>query len=525
MRYKKVVAVLLAFCLIVNIVPTTVMAETLSQGTDTTQEYTDESSENNQTQTTEPDAGDNSAGDNSAEDNNGNNDNADSNNADQSDTETNETGSNERTETEVPENTAQEGDSDVDSDVSVTATDGKFTLAQLKQAKISGLTISDDNTKVTASSVEALILLSHCTAAEQQNLIIDINITGIEVDLTTTTTEPDGQQYTFAGFGSEEVPFSGQITGQKPVIKANRAIFGGLSSSATVIPGQQINWAGDGSSPMLADVYVLKDGAEAGIPMEFLNGTGAIVGKVKGNGTFKIDNQITYRSMVSINGTNHAGLLCNILESGSVQITNDYQFPTNGYTISATSGNAGGLIGQMNEGTQLIVDKSDINLTALSVSATAGNAGGLIGQMDAGELIVVNQAIVLDKPSVTASVNAGGFIGQATNVLFAETNQKITLTSPAVTSTAGGTVGGIIGRYELSGKGKQTFPTCIDITDPVLQINQASNGNGYIGGYFGVLSLKEGTDYTIGDKTEAITLHITMNNSNYIRAYGRMCSG
>ena len=526
MRYKKVVAGLLAICLIVNIVPTTVMAETLSQGTDTTQEYTDESSENNQTQTTEPDAGDNSAEDNnvnndnadnnSAEDNNVNNDNADNNSADQSDTETNETGSNERTETEVPENTAQEGDSDV----SVTATDGKFTLEQLKQANISGLTISDDNTKVTASSVEALILLSHCTAAEQQNLIIDINITGIEVDLTTTTTGPDGQQYTFAGFGSEEVPFSGQITGQKPVIKANRAIFSGLSSSATVISGQQINWTGDGSSPMLADVYVLTGGAEAGIPMAFLNGTGAIVGKVKGDGTFKIGNQITYSSMVSINGNNHAGLLCNILESGSVQITNDYEFPTEGYTISATAGNAGGLIGQMNEGTQLIVDKAGINLTALSVNATAGNAGGLIAQMDAGAQIVVNQAIVLDKPSVTASVNAGGFIGQATNVLFAETNQKITLTSPTVTATAGGTVGGIIGRYELSGKGNQTFPTCIDITDPVLQINQASNGNGYIGGYFGVLSLKNGTDYTIGDKTEAITLHITMNNSNYIRAYG-----
>ena len=515
MRYKKVVAGLLAFCLIVNIVPTTVMAETLSQGTDTTQECTDESNENNQTQTTEPDAGDNSA-----EDNNVNNDNADNNNADQSDTETNETGSNERTETAVPENTAQEGDSDV----SVTATDGKFTLEQLKQANISGLTISDDNTKVTAtaSSVEALILLSHCTAAEQQNLTIDINITGIEVDLTTTTTGPDGQQYTFAGFGSEEVPFSGQITGQRPVIKANRAIFGGLSSSATVISGQQINWAGNGSSPMLADVYVLTDGAEAGIPMAFLNGTGAIVGKVKGNGTFKIGNQITYRNMVSINGTNHAGLLCNILESGSVQITNDYEFPTKGYTISATAGNAGGLIGQMNEGTQLIMDESGINLSALSVSAIAGNAGGLIGQMDAGAQIVVNQAIVLDKPSVTASVNAGGLIGQATNVLFAETNQKITLTSPAVTATAGGTVGGIIGRYELSGKGNQTFPTCIDITDPVLQINQASNGNGYIGGYFGVLSLKEGTDYTIGNTDKAVTLNVTMKHSENIQAYGAL---
>ena len=55
-----------------------------------------------------------------------------------------------------------------------------------------------------------------------------------------------------------------------------------------MVAGQQINWAGDGSTPMLADTYVLTDGATASLPVTFMNGTGAIIGKVMGSGTLQI---------------------------------------------------------------------------------------------------------------------------------------------------------------------------------------------------------------------------------------------
>lgn len=514
MRYKRVIAGLLASCLILNMTPTTVMAENVSQSTDTVQEHTKESDDSNQNQTLEEqDAEKNNTEDDILEENN-----TKVNNTNQNNVEKNET-DNLTTEVDEPEDTVQENNAEI----MLEAANAELTLEQL--ASRTDLTISGDNNSiVTILSAEALILLSHCKAEQVQALTININITGNEVDLTVPTTGPDGQQYTFVGFGSEEYPFCGMITGQKPTIKANRAIFGGLSSQASVVEGQKVNWAGDGSSPMLADTYVIADGNnDASVPITFTNGTGAIVGKVKGSGTLNIGNQITYRDtdIVTVTGNNHAGLICNILESGIIKITEQYNFPQNGYNVTATAGNAGGLIGQMNGGTQLLINgNAAIGLANVSVTATAGNAGGIVGQMDEDSQISTQQKVTLDSPTILGSGNVGGVIGYAKNVLFSENNQKITVSSPNVTATAKGTVGGFIGRYELNAKVEQKFPTCVEITEPVLQINQTSSEVGYIGGYFGVLSLTGNTTYTIGNLEQSIALHVTMKHSDNIRAYG-----
>ena len=499
MRYRQVMAGLLAVSLILNTAPASMTTEASSKNTGTVAEYAEVSNE------------DASVNDNTS-------DASGKDNADQSGE--GETGSDQSSAEETPseEHPSEETPSEDENETAVTAVNGEFAIADLQKADIDGLTISDDYSSATVSSAAGMILLSHCNAAELQNLTIDINITGQAVDLTGTAAGPDGQQYAYAGLGSEEAPFAGTITGQKPVIKANRAVFGGLSSKASVIAGQQIQWAGDGSSPMLADVYVM-DGTDGTIPMTFTNGTGPIAGKIKGTGMFAAGNQITYRDSVSVVSNNHAGLICNTLESGFVQITDQFSFPSNGYSVTASAGNAGGLIGQMNTGTKLTISK-DAELGSLKVTASAGNAGGLTGQMDENAEIITEKAFTLTSPAVTGSSNAGGLIGLASNVLFAGDNQKITLTSPVVTANAGGTVGGMIGRYELSAKGGQKLPEYIEMADPELQISQAGNGAGYIGGYFGVLSLKDNTSYTIGDKDTVSKIHVTMKHSPYIRAYG-----
>ena len=200
--------------------PTTVMAENVSQSTDTVQEHTKESDDSNQNQTLEEqDAEKNNTEDDILEENN-----TKVNNTNQNNVEKNET-DNLTTEVDEPEDTVQENNAEI----MLEAANAELTLEQL--ASRTDLTISGDNNSiVTILSAEALILLSHCKAEQVQALTININITGNEVDLTVPTTGPDGQQYTFVGFGSEEYPFCGMITGQKPTIKANRAIFGGLSS-------------------------------------------------------------------------------------------------------------------------------------------------------------------------------------------------------------------------------------------------------------------------------------------------------
>ena len=506
MKYRRVIAALLAVSLILNTAPASVTTEASSKNTGTVAEYAEVSNEDASVNDTSDAPGDDGV----------NQDNGGETGTDQGNTE--ETPSEGDISEETPSETTP---SEEESDTVATAVNGEFALADLKNANIDGLTVAADNTSVTVSSAAGLILLSHCNAAELQNLTIDIKITGIEVDLTKPAAGPGGQQYAYAGLGSEEAPFAGTITGQKPVIKVNRAVFGGLSSTASVIASQQIQWAGDGNSPMLADVYVM-DGTDGTIPMTFTNGTGPIAGKIKGTGTFTVGDQITYRDnrdSVSVASNNHAGLICNTLESGSVQITDQFSFPSNGYSVTALAGNAGGLIGQMNTGTKLTISKS-AELDGLTVTASAGNAGGLIGQMDENAEIITEKALTLKNPAVTGSSNAGGLIGLASNVLFAEGNKEIALTSPAVTATAGGTVGGMIGRYELSAKGEQKLPEYIVMTDPELQISQASNGVGYIGGYFGVLDLKNNTSYTIGNKKTAFQINVKMKHSPYVRAYG-----
>ena len=215
-------------------------------------------------------------------------------------------------------------------------------------------------------------------------------------------------------------------------------------------------------------------------------------------------------------------MICNILESGIIKITEQYNFPQNGYNVTATAGNAGGLIGQMNGGTQLLINgNAAIGLANVSVTATAGNAGGIVGQMDEDSQISTQQKVYIGTVRQFWEVEmSAGVIGYAKNVLFSENNQKITVSSPNVTATAKGTVGGFIGRYELNAKVEQKFPTCVEITEPVLQINQTSSEVGYIGGYFGVLSLTGNTTYTIGNLEQSIALHVTMKHSDNIRAYG-----
>ena len=503
MKYRQVIAGLLAASLILNTVPTSMIAKASSESTVNVSEYADNTGEDNKEQeTVETPSADEDSNQNSGGESDG---------------------SNEKTTDEVP---AEDTVSAAEDAIDLTAVNDEFTLEQLKQANIEGLTVANNNTSVTASTVGALILLSHCKADELKNLTIDINITGTTVDLTTSVTGPDGQQYTFVGFGNETAPFEGAITGQKPVIKANRAIFGGLSSKASVVAGQQINWAGDGSTPMLADTYVLADGATASLPVTFTNGTGAIIGKVMGSGTLQIGGQITYRDSVSVTGASNAGLICNTLESGSIQVADGYSLPANGYSVTASAGNAGGLIGQMNTGTSLTIDSSaEVQLSKLSVTASAGNAGGLVGQMDSDAALNMNQTFTLDSPQITGKTNAGGLIGMASNVLFAESNQKMKVSSPQVTANASGTVGGVIGRYELSGKGEQKFPECIEMKDPVLQVSGSSNGTGYAGGYFGVLGITNGSSYYFGKEDKTVDVNVTLNHSEFIRAYGTIVGG
>ena len=395
----------------------------------------------------------------------------------------------------------------------------------------------------TVSDPVQLILLSYCDLSNATDIKIDITTTG-EFDLTqvvkkgtdlskyiksngtsaTDQTVTASQDYSYQGLGNENVPFSGTIEGQTPAIKANTTIFDGLSSSATTDKVRSVNWSGNGTTPMLAKVYVLEDANEHTIPFGFTNGMGSLIGTIRGNvdGKLKIANEVTYAEAkadtdtVTSGDAENAGLICNTLQAGNV-VLESYDFPKTA-TISANSGSAGGVIGKIESGTLTIKSAQD-NLSGLKVSSTSGAAGGIVGEMSENANIVIAKDVTVKEPVVVGKY-AGGFAGKVTKGNFSGEG-KITISAPTISSgtNTDSNVGGYVGDYIATeaGGATQQLPDQIVISGtPKVTTNGgfAVNG-GYVGGYFGMLELQGKFTYQIAgtsDKHVQVATEFTSGN-------------
>ena len=395
----------------------------------------------------------------------------------------------------------------------------------------------------TVSDPVQLILLSYCDLSNATDIKINITTTG-EFDLTqvvkkgtdlskyiksngtsaTDQTVTASQDYSYQGLGNENVPFSGTIEGQTPAIKANTTIFDGLSSSATTDKVRSVNWSGNGTTPMLAKVYVLEDANEHTIPFGFTNGMGSLIGTIRGNvdGKLKIANEVTYAEAkadtdtVTSGDAENAGLICNTLQAGNV-VLESYDFPKTA-TISANSGSAGGVIGKIESGTLTIKSAQD-NLSGLKVSSTSGAAGGIVGEMSENANIVIAKDVTVKEPVVVGKY-AGGFAGKVTKGNFSGEG-KITISAPTISSgtNTDSNVGGYVGDYIATeaGGATQQLPDQIVISGtPKVTTNGgfAVNG-GYVGGYFGMLELQGKFTYQIAgtsDKHVQVATEFTSGN-------------
>lgn len=351
------------------------------------------------------------------------------------------------------------------------------------------------------------------------------------------------QEYTYQGLGTEAWPFRGKITGEDVTFKINQPLFKVLSSKATLETKNEkkrlLTWGGTDKLPMLAETYRFEtdEQKEFEFPAGFKadSGTdvvmGSMIGTVDGNadGVLVIGNEVTYGTantgVTSTDG--NGGLICDTLKSGAIRL-NGYAFPESSCTIqsnveyraadSSNAGNAGALIGVMQENTALQISQplsntktkgTNTTTTKLTVLA-AGNAGGLIGKMESGARICTgeNAAVSLKEVSVTGSVSAGGVAGESQNALFDSDDLKadITVETPSLKGEkSGANVGGFIGIYTLNGaendKVTAALSEKIKITAPDLFIaGEQKEGGGNAGGYFGLLELKGQASYTIGSE-------------------------
>ena len=458
-------------------------------------------------------------------------------------------------ETQEEETTKQKPSSEIaaeDASQQATETETEAEAQEISDTiSLSDLKFFADNT-ATITSPQQLILLSHCAQSDIQNITIDINTTG-EVDLSTTIAKGTSlsdylknessasQDYTYLGLGSTEFPFKGTITGQTPAIKTNTTLFRGISSQATINNNLSVEWQGDGTKPMFAEMYVLEsDGTKSDgtIPITFRSGNGSLLGTVRKapdatNACLTIGNVVTYKDNKaqagSLTSSDNIGLICNALESGTIKL-DGYAFPTN-TEINTDSGAAGGLIGKMEGGILDLTSVGGANTLNLTVISSSGSAGSIVGEMSETAQIQVNQNITIMSPTIKGKY-AGGFAGKVDNSTLSG-DKKITINSPALSSgeNKDSAVGGWVGYYIVreNNHANKTLPAQIDVVEPKVTMNGgvATNG-GNAGGYFGLLELQGDINYQISgteqEKKNITSVYTTGNGAGYGAIAGKVIS-
>lgn len=451
-------------------------------------------------------------------------------------------------ETQEEESTKQEPSSETaaeDASLQASETETEAEAQEISDTiSLSDLKFFADNT-ATITSPQQLILLSHCAQNEIQNITININTTG-EFNLSTkiekdtdlseylNTAAIASQDYTYLGLGSTDVPFTGTITGQKPAIKTNTTLFRGISSKADINNNLSVEWQGDGTKPMFAEMYVLEsDGTKSDgtIPITFTSGKGSLLGIVKKapeetNACLTIGNVVTYQAEVqagSSTSNDNIGLICNTLESGTIKLEG-YAFPTS-TEINTGSGSAGGLIGKMEGGVLNLTSIGGANISNLTVNSSSGSAGSIVGEMSEAAQIQVNQNITITNPTIKGKY-AGGFAGKVVNSTLSG-DEKITINSPTLSSEENkdSAVGGWVGYYIVRGESHadKTLPAQIDVVEPKVTMN-----GGNAGGYFGLLELQGDINYQISgteqEKKNITSVYTTGNGAGYGTIAGKVIS-
>lgn len=387
------------------------------------------------------------------------------------------------------------------------------------------------------------IMLSNCDPAVVSELTINISATAAGSLL--NLEKEDGDEYEFRGIGDEANPFHGTLnsTGINK-IQVNQTFFGGLRSGASIGNAIKIVWDGDGSVPMLAGTYVMDGAGECKLPENLSIESaeadtvimGGLIGTVKcadptASGTLVLGSFVSYKN-VAVNVSNgNAGLICNTLESGAIRLK-EGALPTTAWSVSG-SGDAGGLIGHMNAGTNLELAIANGSADNLTVTSTAGNAGGVAGVIEDGAAVILKSSFTLSKLNVTGAASGGGVAGTTSNdAVQAEGDSKLTMTAPTVKAKGtGSSAGGVYGDYTVTNANK--FPECIRVQKvnvAVIGGNYSIDNGGNAGGIFGKLCLNTAS-YTIafnnvdsGEAFQSTWPNTSVQGENYGAIAGQVVS-
>lgn len=354
--------------------------------------------------------------------------------------------------------------------------------------------------------------------------------TGDALDLSS----PDGG-YTFLGFGSEAYPFNGSFTTGGTSIALATSLFNNVELNSG-IPIPKLIWKGEGSEPVIAanvaggdqDLTVtiqIADPVSEKVQESTAGITSALFGTVSG----QLSLSATYCFSGTRKGlgatpdaTGNVGLLANTVASGSTFRVQSVTFPDNvvsGGTVSATNGNAGLLVGAVNDGAFLHVGSLS-NVPTATVQSSKGCAGGVVGMVgsSAGATVEVTSGIDLSNLTVKGAA-AGGFIGKAIRLRLGAENKKVTCPK-TVGDVNSGNVGGFIGEVSFGSSVAFTGNDQIYTGEGVTLAGKSNESNG-VGAAIGKLKFDDGeTSVSFNGGTDGSTFKSTYGNGGAAAVFG-----
>ncbi len=373
--------------------------------------------------------------------------------------------------------------------------------------------LSDEGTNnETINTVEEFIALSKSEAQTYQNNKITLAPHGTE--------EWDLSRTEFAGLGSDDFPFKGEIgfsgnyTGY---ITLGKSLFNALSGDAKIKSTLNLRAADNMTDPILAKNYVAGENTDSSSQTIHLNidakskaateenadysSFGGIIGTLGENASVSLEvNSVTPAAKTAVSGEGNKGFFCNTMEKDSLlKLTSFSGNAVSGnadFNVTSTNEAAGALVGYM---------AANANLTVGTEFAYSGsvngaqNAGGLVGSTATGAQINLNENYTVRGSITSGNGNAGGLIGLAENNPVSITDGKKASVTNASLSANGtsGAAGGLFGFATIS----QENPS-LDLAANSVEGVTITSGK-YVGGVFGVLQNGAESD---GTRTHTIRI-------------------
>ena len=232
----------------------------------------------------------------------------------------------------------------------------------------------------------------------------------------------------YMGLGTEEYPFNGTIAlaaSDSFTLKTHRALFNYMSDSVKIIDSQakpitltllRLSDVGAGENkPLLADHVVHTDGDKnewiISDHLNSLNGSSysGVIGEIQENASV---NMSFSSNSTGIVGSADIGAICGTMKENS-SLNLDYDFSVE-YSISSSDGNAGGLVGTMESGSELNINSMPVHDFKISIKSENGYAGGIVGEMSS-KASVTTPAALSVSAAVNGKIGAGGVFGHYVN--------------------------------------------------------------------------------------------------------------